>query len=176
MSCVKTADRVPDEAADPASRFPQNGDALAGSCPNYEFSERLTTFIGSDLDQRKRFYERVRADEGPDDAARWPRVVQESSVDTIFQLVWLASIVEGGNDATLGKSLDGIIRNASTAGHVQAPLTNELTSWSLRPIHRSLAAKAALPDEGPSIGRAVYWQTRLNLSEPHSLAACGWAA
>jgi hypothetical protein len=55
---------------------------------------------------------------------------------------------------------------------VQAPLTNELTSWSLRPIHRSLAAKAALADECPSIGRAVYWQTRLNLSEPHSLAAC----
>jgi hypothetical protein len=41
------------------------------------------------------------------------------------------------------------------------------------PVHHSCAAKAALASERPSIGGAVYWQTRLNLSEPHSLAALG---
>jgi hypothetical protein len=74
---ARDAKHQANEAADPASRvhclkMDTHWLALARS---HEFSERLTTFIGSDLKQRKRFYEGVRTDEGRDEPPRWQRVL-----------------------------------------------------------------------------------------------------
>ena len=67
-------------------------------------SYELTGVISANLDRRGQFEERARASE-----RREPQKVVEGTVDTISQLVWLASIVESGDDAILGTNLDGII-------------------------------------------------------------------
>src|SRR5215831_13812550 len=67
-------------------------------------SYELTGVISANLDRRGQFEEPARAGE-----RREPQKVVEGTVDTISQLVWLASIVESGDDAILGKNLDGII-------------------------------------------------------------------
>src|SRR5215467_640398 len=70
-------------------------------------SYELTGVITANLDRRGQFEERVRAGERQEPQ----KVVEESTVDTLSQLVWLASIVESGDDAILGENSDGIIAN-----------------------------------------------------------------
>jgi len=70
-------------------------------------SYELTGVITANLDRRGQFEERVRAGERQEPQ----KVVEESTVDTLSQLVWLASIVESGDDAILGENIDGIIAN-----------------------------------------------------------------
>jgi len=68
-------------------------------------SYELTGVIAANLDRRGQSEERVRAGERQEPQ----KVVEEGTVDTLSQLVWLASIVESGDDAILGMNLDGII-------------------------------------------------------------------
>ena len=67
-------------------------------------SYELTGVISANLDRRGQFEERARAGE-----RREPQKVVDGTVDTFSQLVWLASIVESGDDAIFGTNLDGII-------------------------------------------------------------------
>jgi PAS domain S-box-containing protein len=87
--------------------------ALAQS---YDFTRRLTDFTAANADWRRRFDERVRAGERPDDARRLQKMIQEVDVDALFERMWLASIVEHHDDAIIRKNLHGIItsRNKGT--------------------------------------------------------------
>jgi PAS domain S-box-containing protein len=68
-------------------------------------SYELSGVIAANLDQRGQCEVRVRAGE-----RREPRkVVEERRVDTMSQLVWLASIVETGDDAITSIGTDGIM-------------------------------------------------------------------
>jgi PAS domain S-box-containing protein len=80
--------------------------ALARS---YEFTERLTDFAGASSEWLHRFNERRRIGNRRDQAPRLQRIIQDSSVDAIFERMWLASIVEFCQDAIHSNSLDDII-------------------------------------------------------------------
>ena len=67
-------------------------------------SYELTGVISANLDRRAQFGEPARAGE-----RRESQKVVDGTVDTFSQLVWLASIVESGDDAIFGTNLDGII-------------------------------------------------------------------
>lgn len=66
-------------------------------------SYELTGVISANLGRRATSEERARAGERQE-----PRQ-EEGTVDTLSQLVWLASIVESGDDAIISTNLDGIM-------------------------------------------------------------------
>jgi PAS domain S-box-containing protein len=80
--------------------------ALAGS---YEFTERLTDIAGVSSDWLQRSNERQRIGKRSDEAPQLQRIIQDSSVDAIFERIWLASIVEFCQDAIHSNNLDDII-------------------------------------------------------------------
>jgi PAS domain S-box-containing protein len=100
--CAEDAKRKAERTGDPASKihFLKIETSWLSLARSYE----LTGVIAADLDRRGQF-ERARAGERQEPQ----KVVEEGAVDTFSQLVWLASIVESGDDAILGTNLEGII-------------------------------------------------------------------
>jgi PAS domain S-box-containing protein len=78
--------------------------ALAQS---YEFTSRLTDFTAANSEWLQRFNERRRT--WQNDASPPQRIIQDDSVDAIFERMWLASIVEFCQDAILSTNLDRVI-------------------------------------------------------------------
>jgi hypothetical protein len=97
------AKRKADETADPARKadFLEMEKRWLALAQSYDFTRRLTDFTAANADWRRRFDERVRAGERPDDARRLQKMIQEVDVDALFERMWLASIVEHSDDVII---------------------------------------------------------------------------
>jgi hypothetical protein len=81
------ANRKADETADPARKadFLEMEKRWLALAQSYDFTRRLTDFTAANADWRRRFDERVRAGERPDDARRLQKMIQEVDVDALFE-------------------------------------------------------------------------------------------
>jgi PAS domain S-box-containing protein len=76
---------------------------------SYQFTERLTDFTAANADWRRRFDERVRTSERPDDERRLQTIIQQGDVNALFERMGLASMVEYSDDAIINKNPHGVI-------------------------------------------------------------------
>jgi PAS domain S-box-containing protein len=105
------AERKANGSGDPALKagFLEMEKGWLALARSFEFAERLTDFTPANSEWRRRFDDRVRAGEKPDDAPRLQKIIQEGNVDALFERMWLASIVEFCQDAIHSNNLDDII-------------------------------------------------------------------
>jgi PAS domain S-box-containing protein len=103
------ARRNAERTADPAQKadFIEMEKRWLALAQSYEFTERLTDFTAAGSAWLQRFHERRRTRQN--DASRPQKIIQDSSVEGLFERMWLASIVEFCEDAILSTNLDRII-------------------------------------------------------------------
>jgi PAS domain S-box-containing protein len=102
------AKRKAERTADPAGKadFLEMEKRWLALARSYKFTERLTDFTAARSEWLERFNERRRTRQRPIAAPQ--KIIQDGSVDALFERMWLASIVEFCQDAILSTNLDSI--------------------------------------------------------------------